>query len=162
MFFLYIDQKGNTDECWNGNADIKYRIRDQSGQLLVSNLSCTNNAEAVLISNTEVTNINLEKLTETINNNVSITVRKRIVDKVDGTDEPVEESMSYDNSDYYWVKGVANTEGYFKITNPKSGKILTVDLGFKLQGKFAVDICSFLLLILNRNTFRSPIQTEAR
>ena len=88
------------------------------------------------MSNTEVTNINLEKLTETISNKVSTILRNLIVDKDDGTNEAVEESISYNNPGYYWVKGVANTEGYFIITNPKSGKVLAVHpQGFKLQGK---------------------------
>ena len=117
-----------------GASVTKLKLRDEKEQIIVSNKNCTINSEAVLFSKNEVMSVYIER--EFIDKSLDKSLRNLIAVKDIGTDEVVEYPVSYD-SKLSWVKGVPNSDGYFTLTNPQTGKILETKsaVGLKIVGK---------------------------
>ena len=119
-----------------------YGLKDQFGKVLVSNLSCTNDTEAVLASS-EIIQVYLEKTTDILYDYRREINKYFLAPEEGGSVEVVENSVSYDQK-MYWLKGKPRKDGFFTLTHPKSGKLLTYGTpgypGFIIKGDCQISL----------------------
>ena len=108
----------------------------------MSNLNCTNDTEAVLASNSKTIQVYIEK---TKGYNVETGIIKHFLtpDRTYGTllTGVIERPVSYDEK-MYWLMGKPSKDGFFTLTHPNSGQLLTALFtnGLVIRGNCQISI----------------------
>ena len=132
----------------------------------MSNLSCTNDAEAVLAPNSQILQVYIEITNEELYQTGRKIVKHFLAPDKDeyGDYDILENSVSYDPK-MYWLKGKPNKDGFFILTHLKSGKTLSgfdyIEGNFQLLTTPWVCNCHFLLKLLISDAPYKLMQVES-